>query len=946
MREKAFTPNDNYDAVRLLARQFGKYNKGRNRILIGAAALCIITLTVIFGITYGKIQAEYLKAVREAGTTASAFIEDADIAQYSQVRVLGYIKHAGRRAGMGTAYAGGSLKEHAVCTLQWLDTEAWEDIIRPAYTDLHGRYPEQGQEIMFSARTLEALHIEVPKEGMKITLSVTVGLFRSEEEEFILSGWFTEYSNEAVSRGYISREKAEDWGYDVDESAEIMLCQADYLNAQETENRLYRDIQMRDSGQQITVSDSFSHEAVRELTGGYAAAAVGGLSVLCAMFFLVYNVMQISMTGDIRQMGMLHMTGATEKQIRQICFRQIRHILAVGCLIGSGVSAGILLLIVPLLTGKQYLSGYGGRENFQVFRPGILAAALLFTVTLILGASAAVIRRVVSMSCVESAQYTGLVRLKKKQGRGKRRNGRKNRLRRREGARKESTELFYMAWCNLTRHKGRFLLTVLSLFLGMAALLAASVISSGSDYGNAIAQRPDFVIAGQFSEWGREEGYGREYKTRDAGEDPFLTKGSMIALLYDNEYDEFSPVSKEVKEQLMSLDGVDTASSYIMEGGYLNSVVSRKGILPILTESGTETISEQSVRQGDEPGSADEPEMIEGWEPDVVQVLKEEEIAELESYVKEHGLSADLESFKNGNGVLILHDHALSLEQEEMAQQSIGEPVYFTTLPSREERVKWNTMTDEERRVWEEGDGFHEKKSGTFTLCGYLDNRAEDFPNLRQTWHGDEGIVYFLISEAGFEKIPTEKKTLCMELNVREGWERRIKGEIEKIISAENQRRNQTRNTGIDAGTGETGIFCIRKSDLEAEASGYIRGNRLVLGCISIVLLFGGLTNYFNVMAAGLVARKKEFEILESVGMTGKQKRKMLMAEGGYYCLLAAALLLTIGNAILGAIRLYMEQKLSYFVFRYPINWLLLLFAGLAVICLGVPVIMNGRGKE
>ena len=58
------------------------------------------------------------------------------------------------------------------------------------------------------------------------------------------------------------------------------------------------------------------------------------------------------------------------------------------------------------------------------------------------------------------------------------------------------------------------------------------------------------------------------------------------------------------------------------------------------------------------------------------------------------------------------------------------------------------------------------KQSENFTLCGYLDNRREGFPKIRQTWHGSEGSLYFLISEKGFQRIPTEKKTLYMELNV------------------------------------------------------------------------------------------------------------------------------------------------------------------------------------
>mgnify|MGYP005758828513 FL=1 len=138
--------------------------------------------------------------------------------------------------------------------------------------------------------------------------------------------------------------------------------------------------------------------------------------------------------------------------------------------------------------------------------------------------------------------------------------------------------------------------------------------------------------------------------------------------------------------------------------------------------------------------------------------------------------------------------------------------------------------------------------------------------------------------------------------------------------------------TAFDEGNGEAGIFCISKSDLMNEAESYIWGNRLILGSISTVLLLAGLTNYFNVMVTGILSRKKEMKIMERVGMTEKQKRTMIQAEGGYYCLFTAGLLMAVGMAALLIIRYYMERKLSYFKFTWPVSWILLLIAGLVII--------------
>mgnify|MGYP000494307653 CR=1 FL=1 len=56
-----------------------------------------------------------------------------------------------------------------------------------------------------------------------------------------------------------------------------------------------------------------------------------------------------------------------------------------------------------------------------------------------------------------------------------------------------------------------------------------------------------FLLAGEFSEFGKSQGCGEEYKTREIDVDPLLTQGDGVELLYDNDYDEFSPISQELE---------------------------------------------------------------------------------------------------------------------------------------------------------------------------------------------------------------------------------------------------------------------------------------------------------------------------------------------------------------------------------------------------------------
>ena len=993
MDKNGFTPNDNRTVLGMLAGEIGKSNRGRNRILAGAVFLCIVTLTMVFGISFGKAKAEYTRAVRSAGTAASACIEGADFKQYEKVRDLEYVKLAGRSVPVGEgissegagkegreadaesagkerreASAEGADGDRRICQIQWLDHLTWEEIIKPAYTDVFGHYPAEGQELMLPVKALESLGISEPEPGMKISLKVNVGLFRTVEEEFSLCGWYTDYreNRPGLSFGYISEEKIRSWGYDMEGKSDVLICQSDSMDWRETEERLYQDVAEKGEDLKVRACNTLEGDAVSRMAGGYGMALLGAIVILGGMFFLVHNVMQISMAGDIRQMGLLNTIGATKKQIRGIYFGQIRSILIPGVMLGTLVSVFVLKIWIPGILGNQYLSSFGGAGELSVFRPGILAAAVGFAALLTAGAAAGVVRHVVNASCVESMNYMpsgkmflsgkkhvpgqmrlsgkmhvpGQMRLSGKMhlSAGKcitchenENEPKRSDIKQRGGRRSARSELWYMAWQNLSRNRGQFLRTILSLFLGMEVFLAAIVITKGSDYSHVIEKRPDFLIAGEFSSWGKEEGYGSEYKTRDAGEDPMETEGESLYLLAGNCYDEFSPISQEVRDRLLSLDGVDVKRSYVMEGGYMTTVMSRKGIEPLV---------ERSI-----PGATDVPEkensMLEGFGEDVIQIVKDEELNSLQRYVQEKDLPVDMESLIDGTGVLILHDHKLSPMQEKQARKSVGEPVYFKTLWQRKDSIAWDQASDEERKIMELEDT--RKESETFIISGFMDNRAEGFPGIRQTWHGAEGVIYYLISEKGFGKLPTERKTLYMELNVEEKLEPQVKAQIQDIITKENRRRDRI-ITRSDEEMGEAGIFCISKSDLRTEAENYIRGSRRILGSVSIVLLLAGLTNFFNVTATGILARRKEFEVMESIGMT--QKQELLIAEGMYYCFITGILMLTIGSGVLGPVCAYMESKLSYFAGGYPWGWTIGLIWGLAVICfLTVRLCCNKTGQ-
>ena len=154
-----------------------------------------------------------------------------------------------------------------------------------------------------------------------------------------------------------------------------------------------------------------------------------------------------------------------------------------------------------------------------------------------------------------------------------------------------------------------------------------------------------------------------------------LTEGDLFDLLYDNDYDEFSPISPEVRKELMETDGVNPDESYTMEGAYLYTVISKKGIYPLEQESLAEDTKDD--------------EMIEGWDQDVVQILKEDEMEALKKYVEATAFPLIWIHLRTEQGFcsfMITHCQP----RRKSWRRKCREPVYFKTMLSREDRIRWN----------------------------------------------------------------------------------------------------------------------------------------------------------------------------------------------------------------------------------------------------------------
>lgn len=87
------------------------------------------------------------------------------------------------------------------------------------------------------------------------------------------------------------------------------------------------------------------------------------------------------------------------------------------------------------------------------------------------------------------------------------------------------------------------------------------------------------------------------------------------------------------------------------------------------------------------------------------------------------------------------------------------------------------------------------------------------------------------------------------------------------------------------------------KATVRAEFEGFRNMFTLLGGVLCVITGLVGILNFFNSIMTGMMSRRYEFAVLQSIGMTGKQLRSMLIYEGLLYA--ACAILLSIVLSII-----------------------------------------------
>lgn len=180
------------------------------------------------------------------------------------------------------------------------------------------------------------------------------------------------------------------------------------------------------------------------------------------------------------------------------------------------------------------------------------------------------------------------------------------------------------------------------------------------------------------------------------------------------------------------------------------------------------------------------------------------------------------------------------------------------------------------------------------------------------------GIPTIYVSNTALEKIDKNANTNLVYINADDKYESSINTKLKEMCN-------------------KRGLYFESKIDSTVNFNKSQMVMNILGGGIGVILILIGILNFINIMITGVNSRLKELAILESIGMTKKQIKKMLTFEGLYYALITIGFILTIGIGIIYGMSELAKNIADYATFVFPTLPLISLIIVIFAVCLITP---------
>lgn len=860
----------NRKIIRHLSWKSLSANRTRNIVAICAIALTALLFTSLFTIALSINEGFQQANFRQVGGYAHGSFKKLTEAEYNELKDDPMIKEQGLRRYLGSPMEAPFNKE--VCEVGYAD----ETLAKLWYmTPEEGRLPEEGtSEAACDTRVLELLGVE-PELGTEFTMTFEVDGHET-TQTFTLCGWWEKDEASPACEVIVPESRVNAVLDEVGvtppgSNANTGVWNMDVL-LESGSRHIEADLNqiLADHGYQnedITADNYIDIGVNWSYTGATFAENADPMTVI----FIVVMLLLILFTGYLIIYNVFQISVAGDVRFYGLLktigttSRQIRRMIRQQALLLSVV--GIPLgLVLGWLVGKALVPVVVGQldgvETVTSTSPWIFVGSALFALVTVFISCFRPGRMAGRVSPIEALRYT--------EASGRSKGSRK----------KEKVSLFSMARANLGRSRGKTVVTIVSLALAVVLFQLVVTFVGGFDMDKYVSRNlaTDFEVANA--------GYFQSLAGEGFNADRALSENDIAAI---------------------------EAAGGITSGG--RTYGQTTGIQEFITEDQLRAINERWLAMG---GVDD----IDAAIDDIVD-----------------------RSLKNDDGLVATSAKVYGMEQACLDQLTVIEGDLSALNDPSQHAIAAAYSVDDYNNPDPDS---HWAKVGDTVSLAYVDEweyvniatgavysqdalpedvdpysytqRAKTYRTVDYTIVATVAVPYSMSYRySGNDEYVLGAEAFCQETGTSDILYYAFDTEDAATDDMETFLADYTENVNPDLNYESTKIFVDEFNSFRSMFA-------LLGGTLSAIIAVIGVLNVFNAILTGITSRRRELAMLQSIGMTAKQLRRMLVVEGLLYTLgavaLAAVLVLAIspfaGEAVGGI----------FFWFSYrPTYWPLLVAA-------------------
>ena len=855
----------NRKAVRRLSVKSFKAAGRRNITAAVAIAMTTVLFTALFTIMMSINTSYESYTFRQIGGYAHGTFKDVTSQQASMIESNSKVKAVGRRITAGIITDGGFAKIPAEISYMDDNNAKW------SYINLSkGHMPEAEDEIIMDTAALDALGVD-PEIGAKIKLTYdmldvdsTVG---SRTDTFRLVGWW-DYDDISpvhfinVSEAYVRKVEQAAFGGGADHLREdINVMFRTSIGIEENMKTVENDL-----GFQSDDLDKDGYVRYGVNWGYTASQAADGIDLEMAAAAAALLIL-IIMTGYLIIYNIFRISVSSDIRYYGLLKtvgvtpRQLRRIVRQQAMMlcAEGCPAG---LVIGYLAGRVLMpvimeSTSLGTSCVEVsISPVIFAASALFSIVTVFLSCARPARMASKVSPVEAVKYADA-------SHGQHKIGKMRRIRK-PGAMK-SAGLGRMALANLGRNRLKTLVVILSMALSVVLLSVLCAFVGGFDMEKYLSKQTcaDFIV-------GKTDYFNFQAHGTESG----LSEGEIAEIKAGTE--------SSVSGMAWSLDDTDSVIWLPKSAGSSDD--------DALDDDEQTSYAKQALQKEGRENMPCSDLQIEGLDAELLQKLQviDGELAPM-SDSGENAIAVAAETDDNGNL---------------MDGDSLPKPGDTVTVTYIDEGYFIDSRTGEKSSENTPGEYIKYKVARShdvrYTVCAVvsvpysMSFRYSDFSSIDAVINSER-----LRADSDAEIFPMFYMFDAPDRSAEDGDEAFLKELTSSPASS---------------------LMYESKATVRAEFEGFRNMFTLLGGVLCVITGLVGILNFFNSIMTGMISRRYEFAVLQSIGMTGKQLRSMLICEGLLYAAYAILLSIVLSIIIEPIAGRMLENMFWFYSYRFTLK--------------------------